>query len=104
MDLLKFKELIGSNGMGGILITLEDGRCACVDILRNGVVIEILLDAFLKWTDFDVATTKQDLEDVERVLKNPDWIKHGPFAKDYLTDENIKIDFDRIKQESGHKY
>ena len=69
--MLKFKELIGSNGLGGILITLEDGRCACVVKSSGLVIIEVLLDSFLKWTSFNEEITNLDKKDVEDVLKNP---------------------------------
>lgn len=104
IDVLKFKELIGSNGLGGILATLEDGRCACVIKSSGLVIIEVLLDSFLKWTSFDEEITNLDKKDVEDVLKNPKKVMYGPCAKDYLTDEETKANFDKVKREAGYNY
>lgn len=59
---------------------------------------------FLKWTSFDEEITDLDKKDVEDVLKNPKKVMYGPCAKDYLTDEETKANFDKVKREAGYNY
>ena len=104
INLLKLKEVIGGNGLGGILVTLEDGRCACVVVSNKLIIIEVLLDSFLKWTSFDEEASEQDIRDLEEALKNPEIVRYGPCAKDYLIDKKMKERFDKIKREADYNY
>ena len=58
----------------------------------------------MKWTSFDEEASEQDIKDLEEVLKNPEMVRYGPCAKDYLMDKKMKERFDKIKREADYNY
>lgn len=102
--LLKLHKLIGSNGLGGFLITLSDGRCACVDTVNRTVIVEVLLDSFYKWDGFDNSVSIQDEKNVLYVLNNPIKIEYGPQSREYLENVDVRTFFDNLKKDVGYTY
>lgn len=97
---MKCKEAIFSNGSGGVLCTLEDGRCCVAYIKNDSLVIEILLDSFLKWQAFDEVPTEKEIKKAEYVIETTDKIYESALAKAYLSDVEVKETFDKIKKRS----
>lgn len=103
--LLKFKEAIIDYD-DQILCTLEDGRCALVDLKNETVVIEILLDSFMKWFPYGGNTniSKEKVELSKKIIETTDKIGCNYYAEKYLEDEQIKKQYDKLKQEAGYNY
>lgn len=87
-----------------VLINLLDGRCALVDKKSRYVVVEILIDSFYKWMNFPNKATHEDEEIVKDILKHPQDVSFGPCAKRYLTDEQTKQNFDKLKKDMEYDY
>lgn len=102
---MKFKEAM-IDYSGQILCTLEDGRCALVDLERKSVVVEILLDSFMKWFPYGGNTdiSKENIELSKKIIETTDKIGYGPKAKDYLKNDKVKMLFDKLKKEAGYNY
>lgn len=107
MRLLKCKDILYSNGLGGILVTLEDGRCACVSIRdgKEGMYITMLLAEFLKWGSFNKQPTEEEIKKTIEVVEDENVsYKESDGAKEYLTDPKEKEKWDRIKKKFGYDY
>lgn len=102
--LLNSKDILGKNELGIVLITLKDGRCACVDLLNKGVIVEVLLDSFLKWGDFSLKVVGEEKMQLKKILENPNWVRYGPLAKDYLENQEINLYFNALKKEAQYQY
>ncbi len=102
---MKFKEAI-IDYSGQILCTLEDGRCALVDLERKSVVVEVLIDSFMKWFPYggNKNVSKENIKLAKNIIETTDDVGYGPKAKQYLTDDKVKKFFDEIKKEVGYKY
>jgi len=104
-SLLELNKIIGLDDTeNNILITLLDGRCDLVDKKSRHVVVEILVDSFYKWMDFPNQASGEDEEYVKDILKNPHDVGFGPCAKRYLTDEQTKQNFDKLKKNMEYDY
>lgn len=103
-NLLNYKEFLYSNELGGVIVTLDNGTCACVDTNNKTVILEILLDSFLKWGVFDSTPTQDEINLAKITIKNPREIRYGPMVKEYFEDNNVKQTFDKIKKDCGYKY
>lgn len=103
--MLKFKEVIIDYG-GQILCTLEDGRCVLVDLEKQSVVVEILLDSFTKWFPYggNENVSKENILLAKDIIETTKKIGYGPKSKDYLTNDKIKNFFDKLKEEAGYDY
>lgn len=106
MGQLKFKEALHSNGQGAILVTLEDGRCATADLIRGGVIIEILLDSFYKWGAFDEPVSGEEEQKAKEVINNatPEKIWCSRLAQEYLLKPDTKKFFDKLKKKANYNY
>lgn len=62
-------------------------------------MIEILIDSFLKWTDFPLPVSEEDLRVLAKILESPEHVKYGPLAKEYLENSEIKSYFDALNKE-----
>lgn len=102
--MLKFKKAILAYGDDQVLCTLKDGRCALVDIGKNSLCIEILLDSFLKWMIYTEPVTKEQRIKAKQVIESTNNIGYGYLAKEYVIDNNIKKEFDELKRQAGYKY
>lgn len=103
--MLKYNKSISSNGLGNVIVTLKDGRCACVDINKNNIVIEVLLDSFFKWGAFDKTPTDKEIEKAKKIILDNEYeIYYGPQAKEYLLDKKVKDFFDDLKKELDYDY
>ena len=99
ISLLELNKIIGLNDTeNSVLITLLDGRCALVDKKSRHVVVEILVDSFYKWMNFPNKPTNEDEVIIKDILKYPHDVGFGPCAKRYLTDEQTKQNFDKLKK------
>lgn len=103
--MLKFKEAIIDYD-GQILCTLEDGRCALVDLTKKSVVVEILLDSFTKWFPYggNKNISEENILLAKEIIESTNKIGYGPNSKEYLTNDEIKKFFDNLKEESGYNY
>lgn len=105
IDLLKLNKIIGlDDNNTSVLITLLDGRCALVDKKSRHVVVEILVDSFYKWMDFPNKPSEGDEAIIKDILENPHDVGFGPCAKRYLTDEETKQNFDKLKKDMEYDY
>ena len=105
INLLELNKIIGLDDTNtSVLITLLDGRCALVDKKSRHVVVEILVDSFYKWMDFPNESSEEDEAIIKDILKNPHDVGFGPCAKRYLTDEQTKQNFDKLKKEMEYDY
>ena len=104
-DLLQVKKIIGADDSNhSFLVTLLDGRCGLVDTERRNVVVEILVDSFYKWMDFPNPVSDEEKEIIREIVENPNSVGFGPLAKEYLTDETVKIKFDSLKKAVNYDY
>ena len=105
ISLLELNKIIGLDDTeNSVLITLLDGRCALVDKKSRHVVVEILVDSFYKWMNFPNQASSEDEEIVKDILKNSHDVGFGPCAKRYLTDEQTKQNFDKLKKDMEYDY
>ena len=104
-DLLQVKKIIGADvSDNSVLVTLLDGRCGLVDKKLRNVVIEILVDSFYKWIDFQNPVSEEDKEIIRKIVENPNDVGFSPLAKEYLTDENVKRKFVSLKRAMDYDY
>lgn len=103
--MLELNKIIGLDDTeNSVLLTLLDGRCTLVDKKSRYVVVEILVDSFYKWMNFPNQANSEDEEIVKDILKNPHDVGFGPCAKRYLTDEQTKQNFDKLKKDMEYDY
>ena len=104
-DLFELKSIVGlDDSKNSVLVTLVDGRCALVDLKKRVFVVEILLDSFYKWMDFPNPVSDEEKEIIREIVENPNSVGFGPLAKEYLTDETVKIKFDSLKKAVNYDY
>ena len=102
--MLKFKEALYSNKDGGVIISLEDGRCALVDTKNEVIDVDVFVDTYLKWGNFDNYINSDDIEKAKKVLQSPKKIFFSQLANDYLNESDLKKEIDRLKKEAGYNY
>ena len=104
-SLLELNKIIGLDDTeNSVLLTLLDGRCALVDKKSRHVVVEILVDSFYKWMNFPNQASSEDEEIIKDILQNTTEAGFGPLAKEYLTDEDVRKRFDKLKQDMEYDY
>ena len=104
-SLLELNKIIGLDDTeNSVLLTLLDGRCALVDKKSRHVLVEILVDSFYKLMNFPNQASSEDEEIVKDILKNPHDVGFDPCAKRYLTDEQTKQNFDKLKKDMEYDY
>lgn len=103
-NLLNYKEFLYGNELGGVIVTLDNGVCACVDTNSKTIVLEILLDSFLKWGAFNSIPTEDEINLAKMIIKNPREVSYGPMVKEYFENNDVKQKFDKIKKDCGYKY
>ena len=105
ISLLELNKIIGLDDTeNSVLIILLDGRCALVDKKSINILVEILIDSFYKWMNFPNKATHEDEEIVKDILKHLHDVGFGPCAKRYLTDEQTKQNFDKLKKDMEYDY
>lgn len=86
-----------------VLITLQDGRCALVDLKKRTFVVEILLDSFYKWLEFYDVEKKYEKEILD-ILNNPNGYFIGPQAKQYIEQKETRDFYNKLKKEASYNY
>lgn len=100
--MLKCKDIIGATPDNKhILVTLEDGRCASIDVDRKIVFIDMLLASFDRHQGYYSNKNFNYMNLVIDILKKPNKIREFTSVESYLED---KSGWDKIKKELGYNY
>ena len=101
---MKCKEVLRSNGIGGTVATLDDGRCALVYLEENGFFIEVLVDTFFKWGAFDREPTEEEIEKSIKIINESGNYEESNDAIAYREDEEFREETNMIKKQMGYNY
>ncbi|HEY4533880.1 MAG TPA: hypothetical protein VIG61_06950 [Fusobacterium sp.] len=102
--MLKCKDIVCSDSHGSVLVTLEDGRCACVDTKTRNVFIDILLASFDRFGRYFTTDSFQDKDLVFDILKRPRKVRELGSSQEYLQDTHERAKWDKLKKEFGYNY
>ena len=102
--LLRFKDVLYTNGTTGFIVLLENGCFALIDVENRHVDVDIFLETYLKWGGFDEVDASDKIELIKKVLEHPKKVYISSLATGYLESDETKNEIDMLKKNIGYNF
>ena len=102
--LLRFKDVLYTNGTTGFIVSLENGCFALIDVKNKHVDVDVFLETYLKWGGFDEVDTSDKIELIKKVLEHPKKVYISSLATGYLESAKTKNEIDTLKKNIGYNF
>ena len=104
VKLLRFKDVLYTNGTTGFIVSLENGCFALIDVENKHVDVDVFLETYLKWGGFDEVDTSDKIELIKKVLEHPKKVYISSLATGYLESAKTKNEIDTLKKNIGYNF
>jgi hypothetical protein len=104
IKLLRFKDVLYTNGTTGFIVSLEDGCFALINTENGHVDVDVFLETYLKWGGFDKVDASDKIELIKKVLEQPKKIYISSLATGYLESAETKNEIDTLKKNIGYNF
>ena len=102
--MLRFKDVLYTNGTTGFIVLLENGCFALIDVENKHVDVDVFLETYLKWGGFDEVDTSDKIELIKKVLEHPKKVYISSLATGYLESAKTKNEIDTLKKNIGYNF
>lgn len=102
--MLRFKDVLYTNGTTGFIVLLENGCFALIDVENRHVDVDIFLETYLKWGGFDEVDASDKIELIKKVLEHPKKVYISSLATGYLESAETKNEIDMLKKNIGYNF
>lgn len=104
VKLLRFKDVLYTNGTTGFIVLLENGCFALIDVEKRHVDVDVFLETYLKWGGFDKVDASDKIELIKKVLEHPKKVYISSLATGYLESAETKNEIDMLKKNIGYNF
>ena len=102
--MLRFKDVLYTNGTTGFIVLLENGCFALIDVENRHVDVDVFLETYLKWGGVDEVDASDKIELIKKVLEHPKKVYISSLATGYLESAETKNEIDMLKKNIGYNF
>ena len=101
---MRFKDVLYTNGTMGFIVSLENGCFALIDVENRHVDVDVFLETYLKWGEFNKVDASDKIELIKKVLEHPKKVYISSLATGYLESAKTKNEIDTLKKNIGYNF